>query len=99
MKREAPPQTLASKDLYLSAYLKAKNHPLHNATLDEKGRTLFHFTETASLSSALKDYYTGTALVSPLAYIEAFKALRSLAYSMSDKNMNGGMNYGKSARL
>jgi len=91
MKRESQPQTCSLKDLYISSYLKAKGFPLHDATLDERGRTIFHFQETAELTTALKEYYTGAALVSPSTFIESFKALRSLAYSLSGDlktNMN-----------
>ena len=95
MKRETPLQITSLKDLYISSYLKAKGFPLHNADLDQQGRTVFHFKEIPELQQALRSYYDGTALVSPSAFIESFKALRSLAYSLSDKkNMNGGKNYG-----
>ncbi len=98
--RANPLQTASFKDLYISSYLKAKGFPLHNADLDHQGRTIFHFLETPELSEALRKYYDGTALVSPSAYIEAFKSLRSLAYSLSDskKNMMEVKNYGN-ARL
>lgn len=96
MRRETPLQTTCFKDLYISSYLKAKNFPLHDARLDDQGRTVFVFEETPELMKALRDYYANTALVSPSAFIEAFKSLRSLAYSLSDskKNMSGA-NYGK----
>lgn len=84
---EPLPQTTSFKDLYISSYLKAKSFPLHNADLDYQGRTIFHFRETPELLQALKEYYAGTALVSPSAFIESFKALRSLAYSLSDKKI------------
>lgn len=88
MKRETPPQTASFKDLYISSYFKAKGFPLHDADLDQQGRTVFHFEETPELKKALMAYYANTALVSPSAFIEAFKSLRSLAYSLSDrKNM------------
>lgn len=73
----------SSKDLYISSYLKALAFPLHDATLDERGRTIFHFEDTPELKVALKKYYTGSALVSPSTFIESFKSLRSLAYSLS----------------
>lgn len=97
MKKETPPQITCFKDLYISSYLKAKGFPLSDAKTDEQGRTLFIFAETPELTKALRDYYANTALVSPSAYIEAFKALRSLAYSLSDskKNMEG-KKYGNS---
>lgn len=84
MKQVTSPQTTSFKDLYISSYLKAKGFPLYNADLDPKGRTVFHFKENTDLMQALPGYYAGTALVSPSAFIEAFKALRSLAYSLSD---------------
>jgi len=93
MKKSYPLQTIRLKDLYISSYLKAKSFPLHDASLDERGRTIFHFQETPELTKALKEYYTGTALVCPSTFIESFKALRSLAYSLSGdlkKNMNIG---------
>lgn len=83
MKRKTLPQIISLKDLYISSYLKAKSFPLHDATLDDRGRTIFHFEETLELKKALKGYYAGTALVSPSTFIESFKALRSLAYSLS----------------
>jgi len=94
--KETTPQITCFKDLYLSSYLKAKGFPLNDAQTDEQGRTLFIFAETPELTKALRDYYANTALVSPSTFIEAFKSLRSLAYSLSDakKNMNGE-NYGK----
>lgn len=98
MKTDHQPQTVFFKDLYLSSYLKAKGFSLHDATLDERGRTIFHFQETPELTKALKEYYTGTALVSPSTFIESFKALRSLAYSLSGdlkKNMNIGERHGR----
>ena len=96
MKDRTPPQITSFKDLYISSYLKAKGFPLHNADLDQQGRTVFHFKEIPELLQALKDYYAGTALVSPSAFIESFKALRSLAYSLSDKkNMNGDNSYAR----
>ena len=88
MRPENLPQITSFKDLYISAYLKACGFPLHNADLDHQGRTIFHFKETPELLQALKDYYAGTALVSPCAFIENFKALRSLAYSLSDSFKN-----------
>lgn len=101
MNQGTPQQITSFKDLYISSYLKAKGFPLHNADLDPQGRTIFHFLETPELSEALRKYYDGTALVSPSTYIEAFKALRSLAYSLSDskKNMNGGNYNDRAARL
>lgn len=89
MNRDTHPQITYFKDLYISSYLKAKGLPLHDATLDECGRTIFHFIETPELTKTMKEYYTGAALVSPSAFIESFKALRSLAYSLSGdlKNM------------
>ncbi len=96
MKRIAPPQVASFKDLYISSYLKAKGFPLNNADLDQQGRTVFHFLETPDLKKALMQFYDGTALVSPSAFIEAFKSLRSLAYSLSDSKKNmSGENYGK----
>ena len=92
MKKEYSPQITCFKDLYISSYLKAKGFPLHDATLDDRGRTTFHFEETSELTKALKEYYVGTALVSPSAFIESFKALRSLAYNLSGdlkNNMRG----------
>ncbi len=83
MKKECLSEIISLKDLYISSYLKAKGLPLYDATLDERGRTIFHFHETPELAITLKEYYTGTALVSPSAFIESFKALRSLAYSLS----------------
>jgi hypothetical protein len=97
MKKECLPEIISLKDLYISSYLKAKGFPLHDATLDERGRTIFHFQETPELTKALKEYYAGTALVSPSTFIESFKGLRSLAYSLSGdlkKNMYGEK-YGK----
>lgn len=94
MKKETTPQmtplTICFKDLYISAYLKAKGFPLFNADLDERGRTVFHFTEIPELQKALMQYYANTALVSPSVFIESFKSLRAQAYSLSDKkNMEG----------
>lgn len=98
MRLTSPPQTASFKDLYISSYLKAKGFPLNNADLDQQGRTIFHFCETPELKKALMQFYDGTALVSPSAFIEAFKGLRSLAYSLSDKrNMEAGK-YGNSSR-
>ncbi len=94
--RSAPQQTISLKDLYISSFLKAKGFPLHDATLDHQGRTIFHFLETEELSKCLREYYTGDALVSPSAFIESFKALRSLAYQMSGDlktNMKRTTNY------
>ncbi len=88
MKDRTLPQITCLRDLYISSYLKAKGFPLHNADLDQHGRTVFHFTETPELQQALRSYYDGTALVSPSAFIEAFKAMRSLAYSLSDSKKN-----------
>jgi hypothetical protein len=101
MKNETQPETTRFKDLYISSYLKAKGFPLHDAILDERGRTVFHFDETSELRKALMEYYANTALVSPSAFIEAFKSLRSLAYSLSDKkNMKKeAKKYGNSTRL
>lgn len=94
MKENTLPQPACFKDLYISSYLKAKGFPLQNADLDFQGRTIFHFGETPELKKALMDYYANTALVSPSAFIEAFKALRSLAYSLSDKNSMEKTKYG-----
>lgn len=91
MKKESIPQITHIKDLYIAAYLKAKNFPLHDAVLDDKKRTLFIFEETSEMRKTIMQFYDGTALVNPASFIEAFKSLRSLAYSMSDnKNMNRG---------
>lgn len=99
MKRtEYPPQTTCFKDLYISSYLKAKGYPLDNADLDPQGRTVFHFLETPELKKSLMQFYDGTALVSPSAFIESFKGLRSLAYSLSDKKNMSGENNGKTYR-
>lgn len=87
-----------SKDLYLSSYLQAKGLQFANATLDESGRTIFHFKNSESLNEALIAYYSGTALVNPSAFIECFKSLRALTYSMSGdlkKNMRGQSKYEK----
>lgn len=84
MKRSSPAHRISLKDLYISSYLKAKGYPLQDATLDERGRTIFHFEKTDAVKADLMEYYAGTALVSPSTFIESFKALRSLAYSLSD---------------
>ena len=100
MKKESEPEIYSSKDLYISSYLKALAYPLHDATLDARGRTIFHFEDTLELKEALKKYYTGAALVSPSAFIESFKSLRSLAYSLSGdlKTNMRGKSYGGSQR-
>jgi hypothetical protein len=83
-------QIIPFKDLYVSSYLKAKAHPLHDATIDNGRRTTFTFIETPEVTKDLKEYYSGTALVNPATFIESFKSLRSLAYSLSDKiNIKG----------
>ena len=93
MKRHLAPTVITFKDLYVSSYLKAKAHPLHDATIDNGRRTTFTFIETPELTGDLKDYYSGTALVNPATFIESFKSLRSLAYSLSDKiNIKGKNN-------
>ena len=93
MKQETPPLLVSLKDLYISSFLKAKGYPLHDAVLDHQRRTIFQFEDTPELSKELKKFYTDDALVSPSAFIEAFKALRSLAYQLSGDlkriNMNG----------
>lgn len=99
MKEEPSPQTTCFKDLYISSYLKAKGFPLRDATLDDHGRTVFVFTETPELTKALMDYYANAALVSPSMFIESFKSLRSLAYSLTDaakKNMKEEIKHGNS---
>lgn len=87
MRQKSSPQIFCSKDLYISSYLKAKGFPLHNADLDTQGRTVFQFIETSELKKALMQFYDGTALVNPSVFIESFKSLRSLAYSLSDKKI------------
>ncbi|MBZ0221266.1 MAG: DUF5659 domain-containing protein [Candidatus Methylomirabilis sp.] len=94
MTRQIQPQITSLKDLYISSYLKAKSFPLHDADLDHQGRTVFHFVETPELKRALMDYYANNAIVSPSAFIEAFKSLRSLAYSLSDKKNMEKTKYG-----
>jgi len=84
MKEKHQPQIISLKDLYISSYLKSKGFPLLDATLDHQRRTIFHFVETPEIKKALMKFYDGTGLVSPNAFIENFKALRSLAYSLSD---------------
>jgi len=102
MNSPPPEESTSLKDLYLSAFLSAKGHALHDATLDDRGRTVFHFLETPDLTTALKEYYTGKALVNPAAFIEAFKSLRSLTYQLSGNlqknNMNRGGHHEKSDR-
>ena len=88
MRKETLPQTTSFKDLYISSYLKAKGFPLFNADIDDRGRTLFIFEETPEFKKSLMLFDDGTASVSPSAFIEAFKSLRSLAYSLSDKTKN-----------
>lgn len=83
MNQQNQPEIFFTKDLYISSYLKAIGLSLLDATLDERGRTIFHFKDTPELKVTLKKYYTGTALVSPSTFIESFKSLRSLAYSLS----------------
>ncbi|MEK6591142.1 MAG: hypothetical protein AABZ11_10745 [Nitrospinota bacterium] len=98
MKRENQ-LIISLKDLYISSYLKALSFPLHDATLDTHGRTLFHFIETPDLKKALMRFYDGTAIVSPSAFIESFKSLRSLAYSLSDKKNMEVKKYGNSNQI
>ncbi len=83
MTNQGQSESFSSKDLYISSYLKAIGLPLQYASLDDRGRTIFHFEDTPKLKEALKKYYTGAALVSPSTFIESFKSLRSLAYSLS----------------
>lgn len=83
MKKTSPPELISLKDLYISSYLKAKGFPLNDASLDSQGRTIFHFLGTPEVEEALRGYYMNSASVSPSAFIEAFKALRSLAYTLS----------------
>ena len=79
-------KTIAFRDLYLSAFLKASGFPLHDSILDDRGRTVFHFLETPHLTESLREFYSGNALVNPSTFIESFKALRSLAYSLSERS-------------
>lgn len=85
MNTNANLQIISLRDIYLSAFLKAKGFPLHDAILDHQGRTVFLFKETEEISLLLKEYYAGTALVSPSLFIEAFKTLRSLTYALKPK--------------
>ena len=82
---EKPLKTVAFRDLYISAFLKAQGFPLHNATLDERGRTIFHYQETPELVQAIRDFYGGAATVSASAFVEAYRSLRGLAYNLSER--------------
>jgi len=81
-----PQKIISFRDLYLSAFLKASGFPLHDSIVDARGRTVFHFLETPQLTESLRAFYSGNSLVNPTTFIEAFKALRSLAYSLSERS-------------
>ncbi len=90
---EKPLNQVASfRDLYISAFLKAQGFPLHNATLDERGRTIFHFMETPELIHAIRNYYSGNASVNATAFVEAYRSLRGLAYNLSEPWGRGNLN-------
>lgn len=85
--KASTPKIIFLKDIYLSSYLKAKNIPLHDTELDEQSRTIFCFIETPELIEAIQQFYKGKALINPTTFIEAFKNLRTLTYSLSG-NLN-----------
>ncbi len=66
-----------TKDLYLSSYLlssgcELKSHDRIN------GITMFSFIRSSELDELVREYFSSRAMVNPLKYDEAMKALRNM---------------------
>ena len=64
-------------DLYLTAFLECINYQI---TLEdgEQGRVVFIVTDTENRKADIQKYYNNTAQVSPKAYADSIKNLKSM---------------------
>jgi hypothetical protein len=89
------PDIHQTKDFYLASYLVALGIKLqsHNKI---NGETLFNFLNDTQTNEAIDAYYNMRALIEPIIYGNAIKALKSIVHSYDKINTNSvGKNYVK----
>jgi hypothetical protein len=79
--------TYDTKDFPLAAFLITSGLPLQAHTRQGNVST-FMFAETPQLTDLVSRFYSFEALVSPIAYANAFRNLKSIMYSNTTENDN-----------
>ena len=80
-----------SKDFYLSAFLIDNGYEL----VDHKryhGYTTFFFEENEGLKKLVKQFYSLKAVIEPVKYSQALRALKGVIHSLSASTSNHGLN-------
>ncbi len=93
------PAEYVSRDIYLSTALKACNIPLIRVE-NHQGKGFFVFKHSQKIEKIIADYHNGTLKLDARTLFNVWKDLKSLAFSATENNQNGGFkHYGNSNRL
>ncbi len=77
-----------NKDFYLSAFLITSGCSLVGTVKENSVTTLFEFNDTAQLQNLIKQYYSMTATVEPMAYGAAIRSLKSVIHATNSNSNN-----------
>jgi hypothetical protein len=72
-----PKETYQTRDLYLAAYLCLNNQRL-TGMHKEESITHFRYDDQKTLKQLVLDFFSGTARVEPIRYMDSIKRLRRL---------------------
>lgn len=78
-----------SKDFYLSSFLIANGYELANHKRNH-GYTTFFFEENEGLKKLVKQFYSLKAVIEPVKYSQALRALKGVIHSLSASTSNQG---------
>lgn len=76
-----------TRDFYLAAYLVAAGIKMQSHH-KQNGSTVFNFNDDELTDNAITSYYSMSAIVEPMAYSNAIKALKSIVHSYDYTNAN-----------
>ncbi len=88
------PAEYKTRDIYLSASLKACNIPLIRVESHE-GKGFFVFKYSPTIDDIIAKYHNGNLKLDARTLFNVWKDLKSLAFSAVNHNQNGDNNYGK----
>jgi len=80
-----------SKDFYLSAFLIAEGFELADHKRSH-GYTIFFFNGTEELNRLVKKFYSLKAVIEPIKFSQALRALKGVIHSLSASTPNHGLN-------
>ena len=77
------PAEFSTRDIFLATILKQSGIPLLKV-IDNNGRGIFIFKSSEQIERLINGYFNNELRVDPKSFVENWKSLKSLAYSITN---------------